>query len=121
MESGYLSHFSDRLPVGWPKFSFLQGSNIYLLYIIQISYGAHPVSYSIGASGTFPKSKVAACKADHSAPSSVEVHSDRTLPPPHHTNSLRKFLESDNVFKVKNTLLDISMSGVGSIHDMTSE
>jgi hypothetical protein len=36
-------------------------------------------------------------------------------------NSLKKFPESDNIFEMNNTTWDISMLGVGSIHDVTSE
>jgi hypothetical protein len=34
--------------------------------------------------------------------------------------SLKKFLESDNFFEMKNTILNIEVSGVASIRDVTS-
>lgn len=36
-------------------------------------------------------------------------------------NRLKKFLVSDNFFLIKNTMQDISISRVGSIHDVSSE
>jgi hypothetical protein len=44
-----------------------------LLHIIQTSSGAHPVSYSMGTGGFFPRGKAAGHEAHHSPPTSAEI------------------------------------------------
>jgi len=57
--------FRVRFPVGAGNFS--------LHHCVQKGSGAHPASYPMGTSGSFPGGTAARGRADHSPPSSAKV------------------------------------------------
>jgi hypothetical protein len=49
------------------------GSRIFTCPIIQIGFGVHPTSYTMGTGGSFPEVKGPGREVDHSPPTSAEV------------------------------------------------
>jgi hypothetical protein len=81
----------SRLGAGWgarvrfPK----EARDFCLHHSVQTDSGAHPVFYTMGTGGSFPRLKRLGREADHSPPSNAEAKDGGAIPPLSRTSPWR--------------------------------